>query len=771
MSGKFSPLLRAGWEVIPLSRDGDKTPLVSGYHGRGHKVADVDTVKGWAKRYPDANPAIVLPPGVIGFDVDSGSHGDGVDGLRALAEFERRFGPLPETGHIYHGTDERGDPSAYGTYLYRVPESMLDVYTSGGIVGNLTKVTGIGGVDVITPWLRYNVAPGAVHSSGEVYDFTPSPPVSPWLPNPADLPELSRKHVEALVKRRRTSAPAPREEPATPAAVGKPIEAATGPETGKELLAQVRALVALPEGETMLIKGEQRGWQKNDGFFVLACSIARIAKDREKAKRLFLRAAEGYDDAERRWDDAVASVEDEEPEGEPPYPVGVNTEPYRFSEELLNRHFRNADGVLTLRLREDDETFWLWDDDRARYVAVSDQTVQAIVAKALAGAHETVVGDQGAVVRPVKVKSSNYIEVVKNLKALTLTSKWGGGALLPSKGGVPFLNGWLDVSNGSLLPVGPERDVRWNVPLTYDPNDGGTVEEWTKFLKSIGWGPGTEEYRLLRQWFGYVLSGSKAQQKAMILIGPTRSGKGIILKIAGAMLGDGAVGTQMDALADKNGLENVIGRGLVTVGDARFSFKTDKGLAGRLLSLIGDDEMTVNAKYRNLVSARLDARLMLATNEPPTFTEASDALARRFVMLQTTESFLGREDFGLEKRLMTELPGIVKWALEGLDDLNEVGKFVQTSTGHELQEQLVRDSAPVRVFVEEECEFGPYKMQKQTLYDEYVYWARQNGINFILSNAQFYRDLGTAFPGKTKTTKPRIGGKQVPFVSGIRLVK
>lgn len=451
---------------------------------------------------------------------------------------------------------------------------------------------------------------------------------------------------------------------------------------------------------------------------------------------------------------------------EPEYSVGINTEPYLFAEEMLQRHF-TADGVLTLRFHTD-ASFWLWSPTKARYEMLSEAEVCARVARLLVDAEETTPDGE---VRPVKIKSSTWVELVKNLRILTLASEHGGGVLLSARGGVPFKNGWLDVETGDLLPIGPDRDVRWNVPLDYS-DGGGSIREWNRFLDSIGWGEGTEEYRLLRQWFGYLLSGSKDQQKALVLVGPTRSGKGTILDVAGAMLGDGAVGTQMDMLADKNGLENVVGKGLITVGDARFSFKTDKGLVGRLLSLIGDDEMTVNAKYKNLISVRLDARLMMATNELPTFTEASDALARRFIVLQMEHSFLGHEDLTLRRRLHRELPGIVAWALDGYRELVGLGSFSQTTQGRELQEQMVKDAAPIRVFFEDECTFGEgLFVEKQLLYDEYVLWARQNGIAFVLSKPQFFRDLNTAFPGKVKPYSPRRGGKPVKAIMGVKVGK
>lgn len=750
---RFSPLVRAGWPVLPLSRDGSKTPLVSGYHGKDRKIADVETIKSWNRAWPDANPGIVLPDNVIGLDVDGPSHG--VNGLETIAAFEEKFGPLPETGWVFHGHTEDGSPSPYGTRLYRIPDSMLDVYTPGSVVGNLSKVAGPG-VDVIAPWIRYNLAPGAIHSSGEVYEFYPSPmPGIPWLPNPADLPELTPRQVKALLKKRGET------KTLTPAAA--PL---TGKQRAGQLLAQTRALAALREGETLLIEGEQRGWQKGDGFFVLACGLVRLAKDRQKAKAAFVKAAEPFWDAERQWENAEAAVDAEAEEISDAYPVSVAQEPYVFTSVVIERHFAESEGTLTLRYRDDDRTFWLWSEKKARYEHLSEDEVLATVKKKLRDATEVYMLADGPEQRKVKLTQKISKEVTEHLKSLTLTSAFGAGALLPSVGGVPFRNGWLDVSTGELVPVGPERDVRWNVQADYEPD--AECPEWIQFLKSLGWDEDTEEYRLLRQWMGYLLSGRKDLDRALLLIGPTRSGKGTIIRVCMALLGDGAVGTTLDSLTRNFGLQNFIGKGLATIGDARFG-RNDKNLNGVLLSLTSNDPLPVDVKYGKPLSINLPVRLMVATNETPNFIEASDALAQRFESLVFDRSFVENPDLQLFNRLSGELPGIARWALEGLRDLEEVGKFSPTTKGRDLQKRMIQESAFVRMFVEERCELAPgHRVDNEKLYAEFALWAEQNRMP-VYNSVRFHRELLDAFPGLVSNGSFRISGKVVRGKIGLKL--
>ena len=725
---KFSPLVRAGWPVIPLKADGDKRPLVSGYHGKDRKVADEATVRSWAKSFPTCNPGIVLPDNVIGFDVDGPSHG--VDGLAALEAFEREFGPLPNDDRIFHGYKD-GKPSPYGTRLYRIPDECLDVYTPGSIVGNLDKVTGLPGVDVIAPWLRYNVAPGAVHGSGEVYEFYPSPsgPDIPWLPKVRELGVLTKRQVEGLLKGR-SKAPA---KPLVPSHGVKPIVAAEGPKDGRALLKQVEELAALPERKTLLIEGAQRGWQQNNGFYVLACSVARLAKDQEKAKRLFLKAAaaatdQGYD-VEHEWDNAVASVEAEyeemvEKAGEEPYPVSLAVSPGAFASEVLDREFRDDRSVLTLR--HFDGGFWLWEG--GRFVFVDPDDTEALLTAKMDGKIET--GPDGKT-RNVPWKTGQKRELLNALKDRARDSRYGlGGRLLPAVGGIPFRNGWLDVETGDLKPIGPERKIQWVIDANYDPE--ATCPEWEKFLVSCGFGPETDEYRLIRQWFGYLVSGSKKYEKGMLLIGKSRAGKGVMIRVAQALFGGvgpygGAMAVEVETLVESHGYEGMPGKGLITLPETRFTGQ-DRKVNARLLSLTSNDSVRINPKMKTPFSTELPGRLMIGTNETPHFVEATDALAKRLLVVRFNVSHADNPDTGLYKRLVRELPGIANWALAGIEDLENEGRFTETAAGREVTEMIVEGGSYMREFLTDCFEKAEpsVKLSNDDMHKVYKEWRKDS---------------------------------------------
>lgn len=473
--------------------------------------------------------------------------------------------------------------------------------------------------------------------------------------------------------------------------------------------------------------------------------------------------------AESGDSDGVASDEDDGYRAvDDPYAVNGLSEPYPFVDEYLERNYRVGGKGGTLLLRYADLGFWLWEggsDGAEHYRPVSQVEMGARLVKEVRGMCCTNV--DGEVV-PIKPTRRFKAEVTGALIDQTLVSHHGAGELKRPTGGVPFRNGWLDIRTGQVTPLDPSMDIRWVVPDDYDPDADDPVE-WFKFLESIGYTEGTDERDLLQEWMGYVLSGDTKQQKALMLVGPPRSGKGTILMVTEAMMGEGSVGIDLGAFATNFGLQPIIGKGLATIGDARFEMKTDKATVRRILSLVGQDSITIDRKHKDPISVRAGARLMLGTNEVPALIEASAALSSRFMFLKMGESFLNREDLELQSRVLKEIPGIVKWALDGLIRLNKNGKFTQTKAGLEMQKEMREIGNPITMFVDECCTLDPTKFTTtEKLYEEYALWATRHG-HYVPASAIFGRDLNAAFPDSViKRGQKRAGSKMVRGFIGLR---
>jgi putative DNA primase/helicase len=80
--------------------------------------------------------------------------------------------------------------------------------------------------------------------------------------------------------------------------------------------------------------------------------------------------------------------------------------------------------------------------------------------------------------------------------------------------------------------------------------------QWLEFLGQL-WGPDDQEaINTLQEVFGYCLTGDTGQQKAFLLVGPKRSGKGTIARVLARLVGIGgnAVAPTLAALGTNFGL-------------------------------------------------------------------------------------------------------------------------------------------------------------------------------------------------------------------------
>ncbi|MDX1929472.1 MAG: hypothetical protein SFV81_23295, partial [Pirellulaceae bacterium] len=165
-------------------------------------------------------------------------------------------------------------------------------------------------------------------------------------------------------------------------------------------------------------------------------------------------------------------------------------------------------------------------------------------------------------------------------------------------------------------------------------------------------------------------------------------------------------------LAGPFGMQPLIGKTLATVSDARFHGENIMTVVERLLCISGEDPISIDRKYLGSVTLKLPTRFMFLTNELPRFNDASGALAGRFLILRTMQSFYGREDVGLTDRLMFELPGILNWAIEGWKRLNERGRFLMPSSVADMVEDMESLASPVSEFVRENCIVGRGRLRR-----------------------------------------------------------
>lgn len=240
----------------------------------------------------------------------------------------------------------------------------------------------------------------------------------------------------------------------------------------------------------------------------------------------------------------------------------------------------------------------------------------------------------------------------------------------------------LNVTNGTLdLRTGKLHDHQRTdfntklAPVVYDPK--AKAPQWEKFMAQVLPSPGLRTF--IQQAIGYSLTADTSEHVAFLLWGMGANGKSTFLEVLRTMLGDYSQQAPSDLLLAKRGggipndVARLPGARFVTVSE------TDEGrqLAEETFKrLTGEDRVTARYLYGEFFEFTPVAKFWLATNHKPEVKGAGEALWRRIHLVPFTVTIPeGQRDRRLTAKLRKELPGILRWAVEGCRQWREQGGF------------------------------------------------------------------------------------------------
>ena len=123
---------------------------------------------------------------------------------------------------------------------------------------------------------------------------------------------------------------------------------------------------------------------------------------------------------------------------------------------------------------------------------------------------------------------------------------------------------------------------------------------------------------------------------------------------------------------------------------------------------------------------------VFAVNSLPQTSDMSHGLFRRMFIIPFTERFDGeRADKNLLGKLLTELPGILNWALKGLQRLRSNNfEFTKSEEVENSLEQFKDSLTPVREFVKDNIIVGEPGMRvlRNDIISKYKDWCAANGL-------------------------------------------
>lgn len=261
----------------------------------------------------------------------------------------------------------------------------------------------------------------------------------------------------------------------------------------------------------------------------------------------------------------------------------------------------------------------------------------------------------------------------------------------------------------------------------------GDVEcpNWLKFLEEVQ--PDADVRAWLQRFVGYCLTGSTAEQIFLVSHGHGGNGKSIFWDAVRKMLGEYATTVQFDTFTEKNNndsIRNDLARldktRLVIANEGQNGARLDEGIVKQIT---GGDEITARFLHREFFSFKPRFKVSLITNHKPVISGNDNGIWRRVVLVPWPVTIPPeKRDKSLEYKLDAELPGILAWALEGLQKYNEVGLSSLPAALIKANAEYRQDSDVIGLWLADCAQLDALtKTPLRNVYDSYKNWAIDNG--------------------------------------------
>ncbi|MDO3660740.1 phage/plasmid primase, P4 family [Bacillus sp. C28GYM-DRY-1] len=332
-------------------------------------------------------------------------------------------------------------------------------------------------------------------------------------------------------------------------------------------------------------------------------------------------------------------------------------------------------------------------------------------------------------------------------------------------------NGVIDLKTGELLPH--DRDFLFTKISSVAYQKDADCPNWKAFLESIfideQGQPNNEIIDFMQKAIGYSLTGDTTEQVMFFLFGNGRNGKSTFINTVQQLLGDYGRQTNSDTFIKKKN-DSSINNDIARLDGARFvsAVESEEGqqLSESLVKQItGGEKMSARFLRQEYFEFTPEFKVFFTTNHKPIVKGSDEGIWRRIRLVPFTVTIPKEKvDKKLPQKLAAEMPGILRWAVEGClkwqkDGLKEPEVIRKATEGYREDMDIL---AP---FLAEKCVIHQAaKIEAKELYKEYKDWCYEND-DVELKNRAFYRQL------EIRGFKKEKGAKNKTFIHGLTLNK
>lgn len=302
-------------------------------------------------------------------------------------------------------------------------------------------------------------------------------------------------------------------------------------------------------------------------------------------------------------------------------------------------------------------------------------------------------------------------------------------------------SGIVDLRTGKLQPPAPDAMHSRSSAAPYIPNAPCPLFEAfliQTFLDEL-------TVRFVQRYFGYCLTGRTDEQKVNFASGAGANGKSVLYNLIVGCLGSYAKYTPMSTFVQRrcgsatNDLAALMGVRLVVANEGNPGQVLDTAL---VKGMTGGDPITARFLFREFVTFTPRFKPVIVSNHLPEIDGNDPAIWRRVLVTPFPRVFSDEEqDPRLAEKLKAELPGILRWAVDGAiayyrEGLNPPPTVLRAVAAFRSEMDIIGS------FIADCCIAGTgLDCPATPLYLAYANYAKQAGAE-VMSQTAFGREMG-----------------------------
>ena len=339
------------------------------------------------------------------------------------------------------------------------------------------------------------------------------------------------------------------------------------------------------------------------------------------------------------------------------------------------------------------------------------------------------------------------VEYMAENNQATSPDQWDRGNLLNLQNGV------LDLDTLQTRERTQADLITYVLPYAYDPK--AEAPKFETFISEIlvhedSRKTDNELVELFQELWGYTLTTDTRQHAMAWLSGEGSNGKTLALNILQALLGPLALTVNFSELGKPGNyrMADIPGKRMI------LSTESERGATvteSKIREIASGDPMHTRPIYGSDFDFIPVAKIWWAMNDKPVIKDTSNAMWRRLKLIPFNQTFAEnpnpktgekKRDTELQSKLMKELPGILNWAIVGLERLRKNGKFTRSAAMEKAIADYKKESNPVAQWAGESIKknINAEGILQSVLYQHYSAWCHQNG-RYSLSSTNFTTEM------------------------------